>query len=236
MLASASPARRKLLQAAGIDPEIVVSGVDESSVAADGPAELCLVLARLKAQAVVDRLTTSANAGTSTGAAGTSTNTGAGATTGTSTNTGTGSAGTNTGTVADALVLGCDSVLSFDGEIFGKPVDADDALKRWQRMRGASGVLHTGHHLVDLAGGRHAEAVASTVVHFAEVSDAEIAAYVATGEPLHVAGAFTIDGIGGSFVEGVAGDPGTVVGLSLPLLRRLLTELDRSIVDLWRTA
>lgn len=193
VLASASPARRRLLQAAAIDPDVIVSGVDESAVQAAGPEELCLVLARMKAQAVAARLA-----------------------------------------VTDALVLGCDSVLAFDGEIFGKPDDAADAVKRWERMRGRSGVLHTGHHLIDLPAGRQAEAVTSTVVHFAAVTDAEIAAYVATGEPLQVAGAFTIDGIGGPFVDAVEGDHGTVIGLSLPLLRRLLAELDRSITDLWR--
>ena len=130
-------------------------------------------------------------------------------------------------------MLGCDSVLAFDGEILGKPADAAEATRRWQRMRGRSGVLHTGHCLVDVAAGRRAEAVASTTVHFADVTDDEIAAYVATGEPLQVAGAFTIDGLGGPFVERIEGDPGTVVGLSLPLLRRLLAELDLRITDLW---
>ena len=201
VLASASPARRKSLQAAGIDPDVLVSGVDESAVDAAQPETLCLVLARLKAQAVAERLRRTDASGPGT---------------------------------PGTLVLGCDSVLGFEGEIFGKPADADDAVKRWQRMRGRTGVLHTGHQLVELTGGRQAEAVASTVVRFADVSDGEIAAYVATGEPLHVAGAFTIDGIGGAFVDGVDGDPGTVVGLSLPLLRLLLAQLDVAITDLWR--
>jgi septum formation protein len=133
-----------------------------------------------------------------------------------------------------ALVLGCDSVLAFDGQILGKPADAEDALKRWQAMRGRSGVLHTGHCLVELPGGRAAEHVASTVVHFADLSDAEIEAYVASGEPLWVAGAFTIDGLGGPFVERIEGDHTNVVGLSLPVLRRLLAELDLQITDFWR--
>lgn len=132
------------------------------------------------------------------------------------------------------LVLGCDSVLAFDGEILGKPDNAQDAVKRWHAMRGRSGVLHTGHCLVDLASGRSVEAVGSTVVHFAQVTDEEIESYVDSGEPLNVAGAFTIDGRGGPFVDRIEGDHGTVVGLSLPLLRRLLRELDRSIVDLWQ--
>lgn len=134
---------------------------------------------------------------------------------------------------AGRLVLGCDSVLAFAGEILGKPRDARDATQRWRRMRGASGVLHTGHCLVDLDSGKRAEAGSATTVHFAEVSDAEIAAYVATGEPLAVAGSFTIDGRGSAFVESIEGDPGTVIGLSMPLLRRLLAELSVQITDLW---
>ena len=136
----------------------------------------------------------------------------------------------------DALVLGCDSVLELDGEVHGKPAGPAEATARWQRMRGREGVLHTGHWLVDTrADGSAATigAVASTVVRFADISDAEIAAYVATGEPLGVAGAFTLDGLGGPFVEGVDGDPHAVVGLSLPLLRRLVAETGVSWPDLW---
>ncbi|MFB6392063.1 Maf family protein [Polymorphospora lycopeni] len=198
VLASASPARLRTLQAAGIEPEVLVSGVDESTVDSTNPDTLSLTLSRLKAEAVAERLRRDGRVG------------------------------------SGALVLGCDSVLAFDGEIFGKPADADDATKRWARMRGRSGVLHTGHCLIDLDRGLHAEAVAATAVHFAEVDDDEIAAYVATGEPLHVAGAFTLDGIGGPFVERIEGDPGTVIGLSLPLLRRLLAQLGVRIFDLWR--
>ena len=132
-----------------------------------------------------------------------------------------------------ALVLGCDSVLELDGEAHGKPADADDAVRRWRSMRGRSGVLHTGHCLRDTADGRTAAATASTVVHFADLDDDEIAAYVATGEPLHVAGAFTIDGLGGAFVTGIEGDHHNVVGLSLPLLRDLVAELGHRWTDLW---
>jgi septum formation protein len=132
------------------------------------------------------------------------------------------------------LVLGCDSVLAFDGQVFGKPTDADDAVRRWRAMRGRSGVLHTGHCLIDTSTGRSAAAVAATTVHFADLTDAEIAAYVATGEPLRVAGAFTIDGFGGAFVDRIEGDPGTVIGLSLPLLRRMMSELGREIISFWR--
>ena len=134
---------------------------------------------------------------------------------------------------AGAFVVGCDSMLEIDGRIVGKPGDPRTAVERWRSMRGATGILHTGHTLVRLPDGATAEGVSSTVVHFARPSDAEIEAYVATGEPLWCAGAFTIDGLGGAFVEGVEGDPHGVVGLSLPLLRRLVLELGGSWTDLW---
>jgi septum formation protein len=198
VLASASPARLRTLRSAGVEPEVVVSGVDESTVDASTPQELCVMLARLKAEAVMARL--HADPDRAGGA---------------------------------IIILGCDSVLEFDGEMLGKPVDADDAIRRWRRMRGASGVLHTGHCVIDAGTGKRAEATASTIVHFGNVSDDEIAAYVRTGEPLRVAGGFTIDGLGGWFVEGVEGDAGTVIGLSLPLLRRLLGEIGTSPTGLW---
>jgi septum formation protein len=134
-----------------------------------------------------------------------------------------------------ALVLGCDSVLELDGAALGKPVDPADAVRRWRSMRGRSGVLHTGHSLHDTASDHVAAATASTTVHFADLTDDEIEAYVATGEPLHVAGGFTVDGLGGAFVTGVEGDPHNVVGLSLPLLRDLLAELGHSWTELWTT-
>ena len=137
----------------------------------------------------------------------------------------------------DAVVVGCDSVLELDGEVHGKPVDAAEAVARWRRMRGRSGVLHTGHWVVDtrVDGGTGATlgAVASTTVHFADVTDAEIDAYVATGEPLAVAGAFTVDGLGGAFVRGIEGDHHTVVGISLPLLRDLLLDVGVAWTSLW---
>ena len=194
VLASASPARLATLRSAGVEPEVIVSGVDESQVDGVPPAELALQLAELKAAAVATRLADDPG---------------------------------------DRLVLGCDSVLELDGVALGKPDDAAEATMRWQAMRGRSGVLHTGHALHDLGTGRVAAATASTTVHFADVTDVEIAAYVATGEPLYVAGAFTIDGRGGAFVRGIEGDHHNVVGISLPLLRELLAELDRSWVDLW---
>ena len=185
VLASSSPARLTLLRQIGVEPEVVVSGVDEDDVS--GPAaDVALTLAVRKAVAVAAR-------------------------------------------VDDALVLGCDSVLELDGEAHGKPRDAAEAVQRWRRMRGRSGVLHTGHGLIDTSTRRDAAAVASTVVHFADLTDEEIASYVDTGEPLRVAGAFTIDGLGGPYVDGIEGDPHNVVGLSLPLLRRLLADTGHSL-------
>lgn len=131
------------------------------------------------------------------------------------------------------LVVGCDSILELDGEIFGKPGTPDVARERWRRMRGRSGVLHTGHCVIDTARGKAADATASTRVDFADLTDAEIDAYIATGEPLGVAGGFTIDGLGGPFIERVHGDHHNVIGLSLPLLRRLLRDLGVSWPTLW---
>lgn len=131
----------------------------------------------------------------------------------------------------DAVVVGCDSMLVLDGDVLGKPRDAADAVARWQRMRGRTGVLATGHSVV--ADGRTASAVAETVVRFGTPSDSEVEAYVATGEPLHVAGAFTLDGRSAPFVDGIDGDHGNVIGLSLPLLRTLLAELGVEVTSLW---
>lgn len=197
VLASASPARLATLRSAGVDPVVIVSGVDESQLTGLAPAELARGLARLKAVAVAGR----------------------------------------DDLPPRALVLGCDSVLELDGQALGKPEDAEDAVRRWQAMRGRRGVLHTGHCLLDTAVSPAAELAqtASTVVHFADVSDAEIAAYVATGEPLWVAGAFTLDGLGGAFVTQVEGDPHNVVGVSLPLLRVLVGRLGHSWTSLWAT-
>ena len=132
-----------------------------------------------------------------------------------------------------ALVVGCDSVLELDGQALGKPADEAEALRRWQSMRGRSGVLQTGHCVIDSRSGRQASATASTTVRFGTPSDDEVAAYIATGEPLHVAGAFTLDGRSAPFVDGIDGDPGNVIGLSLPLLRSLLAELQVRVTDLW---
>jgi septum formation protein len=199
VLGSASPARLATLRSAGVEPHVIVSGVDETQVTEPDPATLAARLAELKAEAVLARVQA-------------------------------GEAGSDSG---ELLVLGCDSVLELDGRILGKPDDADDARGRWRSMRGRSGVLHTGHCLCDVASGRRIVRSVDTVVHFADVTDDEVEAYVASGEPLHVAGAFTIDGLGGAFVRSIEGDPHCVVGVSLPALREMVIELGHRWTDLW---
>ncbi|MDQ3629076.1 MAG: Maf family nucleotide pyrophosphatase [Actinomycetota bacterium] len=196
VLASASSGRLATLRAAGLDPEVVPSGVDEDRVGPRRPAELARTLAMLKCGAVAGRL----------------------------------------GLERPTVVLGCDSVLEIDGAAHGKPGDAAAARRRWRSMRGRAGVLHSGLCVRLLGDGPRREevGVGSTTVHFADVSDDEIDAYVATGEPLGVAGAFTLDGLGGPFVERIEGDPSNVVGISLPLLRRLLLDLGVAWPSLWR--
>ncbi|WP_432561839.1 Maf family protein [Kineococcus sp. SYSU DK003] len=208
LLASASPARLATLRAAGLDPAVIVSSVAEPAVVerygVTDAEDVCLVLAKAKAEDVAGQLANRDDA------------------------------------PDDALVLGCDSVLAIDlgdgVEVLGKPADAAEATTRWQAMRGRSGVLHTGHWLIDDredGSGATIGGVASVTVHFADVTDAEIEAYVASGEPLNVAGAFTVDGLGGAFVRGVEGDHHAVVGVSLPLLRDLVREAGVSWTDLW---
>ena len=131
------------------------------------------------------------------------------------------------------VVVGCDSMLEIDGRVVGKPGTSEIARARWRSMRGRTGVLHSGHALVRVGNGARAGGVSSTTVRFGSPTDAEIDAYVATGEPLGCAGAFTIDGLGGAFIDGIDGDPHGVVGISLPLLRRLLADLDVRWTDLW---
>ena len=191
MLASASPARLRLLRDAGMDPRVVVSGVPEDDVDHADPAGTVRVLAERKATAVAAGLS------------------------------------------GDELDVGCDSMLALDGEVLGKPSSPEDAVTRWHRMRGRSGTLVTGHCVVDVASGRCVSDTAATVVRFGTPSDAEVKAYVASGEPLRVAGAFTLDGRSAPFLDGIDGDAGNVVGLSLPLLRRLLAGLGVEVTDLW---
>jgi septum formation protein len=196
VLASASPARLNLLRQAGFDPEVIVSGVDESGMTGT-PGEICLELARRKCRAIVAALLSGDH------------------------------------DPDDILVLGCDSVLELDGVAYGKPTDAAGAVELWRMMAGRAGILRTGHCITDLATGRESSAVASTTVRFGTPSEAEVAAYVASGEPLAVAGAFTIDGRGSLFVDGIDGDHSNVIGLSLPLFRHLLARLDIQAVSLW---
>jgi len=191
VLASASPARLRVLREGGFAPEVVVSDVDESQVT--GPTQkVALELAERKAAAVVERLGGDA-----------------------------------------AVVLGGDTVLDVDGETRGKPVSLDEARTWWASVAGRSATLHSGLCVIDTVGGRRASGVATTVVHYGRPSAAEMDAYLATPEPMVVAGAFTIDGYAAPFVERIDGDHGAVLGLSLPLLRRLLQEIDVEITELW---
>lgn len=135
---------------------------------------------------------------------------------------------------AGAVVIGCDSLLDVDGDAFGKPASAAIAVDRWHRLRGRTGTLFTGHHVVDTATDKVASGVGASIVRFGDPSDAEVAAYVASGEPLAVAGGFTLEGLGGWFVDGVDGDPGNVLGISLPLLRGLLADIGVGVTSLWR--
>lgn len=198
VLASQSPARLTVLRNAGVEPIVQVSFVDEGALTRDNPsaspAEICLLLARAKAEAVAPHFVGQ-----------------------------------------EVLVLGCDSVFDVDGVAYGKPGSAEQAKERWSLMMGRSGVLRTGHWLIDPNGNRALGDVAHTTVHMGRLSDAEMDAYLATGEPFHVAGGFTLDALGGAFVEGVKGDPSNVVGLSLPSLRRMLTEFGITWTDLWKS-
>lgn len=197
LLASASPARRRLLEQAAIPHRVQVSGVDEDAIRHPDPRSLVQQLARAKAAAVLARL--------------------------------------ESAQPVTSAVLGCDSVLVVEGEVFGKPADPAEAIERWRRMAGGWGDLHTGHCLLPASvllpasglfpvSGAERLATVTTRVHFARLSEAEIAAYVATGEPLQCAGCFALEGRGGALVERVEGCVSNVIGLSLPLLRRWLSD------------
>ena len=198
VLASRSPARLSTLRAAGIEPEVIVSDVDEEAIEASlphaTPAQLAQTLAQAKAEAVA-------------------------------------------ATIHDpVIVVGCDSVFELDGIAYGKPQTATIAKERWRLMMGRAGTLHTGHHVIDTATGKTASATASTIVRMGSISEDEMDDYLATGEPLQVAGGFTLDALGGAFVDGVEGDPSNVVGISLPTLRALLGELGVRWTTLWNLA
>ena len=195
ILASASAGRLRLLRQAGFDPEVIVSGVDESSTSATDPAELVMELALAKASAVA-------------------------------------------AAVNDGLVIGADSVLDLDGVVLGKPTDIDDARQRWAALAGRSGVLRTGQAVLLVSDGeiRGTDvAAAATTVRFGRPSPAELDAYLRSGEPVQVAGAFTIDGLGAQFIDSIDGNAGTVIGLSTPLLRVQAARLGLRLTDLWRS-
>jgi septum formation protein len=190
VLASASPARRKLLQTVGIEPIICPSDFDESKIKLEDPIELVQTLALRKAETVADRFT-------------------------------------------DALILGCDSVLAIDGEIYGKPESEEIAIARWQKMRGNQGILYTGHALIDRRQKQKLIRCGITTVYFALISNEAIEAYVKSGEPLKCAGCFALEGKGGLFVEKIEGCHSNVIGLSLPLLHKMLGELRYKITYFW---
>jgi septum formation protein len=196
ILASASPARSRLLESAGVPAEVIVSEVDEGGVDNLPPADAVLTLARRKATAVAARV----------------------------------------GVASGALVIGCDSLLELDGRAEGKPASAAAAVRLWRRMRARTGWLHTGHCVIDTVSDAEAAATDTALVRFGNPSDVEIRAYVATGEPLRVAGAFTLDGFGAPWIDSIDGNYGTIAGLSLPVLRRLLADLGISLIDLWGEA
>lgn len=205
VLASTSPARLRLLKDAGIDPIVASPGVDEEHV-----ADMAMQAGLIANTADLVLLLAKAKA----------------------------EAVVNHPDAQGALIIGCDSALELDGEALGKPHEPEVAIERWKSMRGRSGRLYTGHWLIDNristpmppATG-HAS---NTTVHFADLTDGEILAYVGTGEPLQVAGAFTIDGLGGAFIKAIEGDAHTVVGLSLTTLRDLCLKLDVDYPSLWR--
>jgi len=179
-----------VLRGAGLDPAVIVSGIDEETFEAPTTRELVGLLAGAKARAVAARLD-------------------------------------------DGLVIGCDSMLDLDGRAYGKPASPEEAAARWHQMSGREGTLYTGHCVIDAATGKEVTAVGETTVRFGRPTDAEIAAYVGTGEPLNMAGAFTIEGLGGWFVESIDGDHNNVIGISVPLLRHLFRELGVTIPELW---
>jgi septum formation protein len=205
ILASASSGRRKVLRQAGIDPLVVVSGVDEDAVMAQlgpqaTPDEVTTALAVAKADAVVADL--------------------------------------GADIAADCVVIGCDSMLYRNGALLGKPHSVDAARRQWQQMADGEGELYTGHCIIRLRNGAvvyQCSESSFTTVHFSTPSDSELDAYICSGEPLRVAGAFTLDGLGGWFIEAVRGDPSAVIGIGLPLTRRLLQDAGLSLVDLWES-
>jgi len=190
VLASASPARLKLLRMVGIEPTVCKSGFDEDTIQIEDAEELVTTLAKCKAETIAPKFD-------------------------------------------HALVLGCDSVLTVNDRIYGKPESPQIAITRWRGMRGKMGILYTGHALLDLQQQRQIIRCGITKVYFADISDRTIEAYVATGEPLHCAGSFALEGKGGMFVERIEGCHSNVIGLSLPLLYQMIEKLGYSVTDFW---
>ena len=203
VLGSASAGRLRVLRQAGVEPVVVVSGVDEDAVVAAlgsdaSPGDVVRGLAEAKADQVLTVL--------------------------------------GPAVAADCVVIGCDSMLYIDGRLVGKPASADAARSQWRSMGGRSGQLHSGHCLVRLTGGEATHRVSessTTTVYFAEFKDVDLQAYLDSGEPLAVAGSFTLDGLGGWFVDRIEGDPSNVIGLSLPLTRALVQRVGVSVAELW---
>lgn len=209
LLGSASPARRRVLTAAGLAPLVLISDIDEDALAdrlaGEAPERIVTALAEAKAEAIVGAVTASRDPEIAAVA-------------------------------ADGVVLTCDSMLLLDGELSGKPHTPEVAVQRWRRMRGRTGELLTGHCVTRMLGGAVAQTAAgtrSTTIAFSDVSDEVIERYVATGEPLAVAGAFTLDGLGGWLLDGIDGDPSSVIGISLPLTRDLLAAVGVDVTSLW---
>jgi septum formation protein len=209
VLGSASPGRLKVLRQAGIEPLVVVSGVDEDLVAADlgsdvSPGDVVSALARAKAEQVAGKLT--------------------------------GLDSPKNPVASDCVVIGCDSMLYIDGRLCGKPQSVDDARRQWQSMAGRAGQLYTGHCVIRLLNNEIVDCLTETsitTVHFGKPSPDDLEAYLASGESLRVAGGFTLDGLGGWFIDGVDGDPSAVVGIGLSLTRSLLHRSGLSIAVLW---
>ncbi len=201
VLGSASSGRLGVLRNAGVEPVVIVSGVDEDAILAEHPgtpAEVVLALAEAKAHDVVSKVPADL--------------------------------------AADCVVIGCDSMLLLDGRLCGKPGTAEAARAHWQAMAGKSGALLTGHCVIRLQDGAPtgcASGTRSTTVHFANPPEADLDSYIASGEPLAVAGGFTLDGLGGWFIDSIDGEPSNVIGLSLPTLRRLLVTLEVAPSQLW---
>jgi septum formation protein len=196
ILASASPARRQLLEWAGLSPDVAVSHVAEDGVDHLPAIEAVLVLAERKARAVAGGISARAR-------------------------------------IDPPIVVGCDSMLEFDGETWGKASSPADVVNRWRRLRGGRGLLHTGHCVVDTATGKEAAATDTALVRFGVPDDREIEAYSRTSEALQVAGPFTLEGRSAPWIESIDGNYGTITGISLALLRRLLADLNVEIIDLW---